>query len=47
VHGAIGLVGIIVCAVLIWHKSGSQPDYDSPSVVAASIKTQVQQRFSD
>jgi hypothetical protein len=47
VLGAIGLVGIIVFAVLIGHTSSSQPDYNSPSVVAASIKTQVQQRLSD
>jgi hypothetical protein len=45
--GAIGLIGIIVCTVLIMHPSSSQPNYNNPSVVAASIKTQVQQRLSD
>jgi hypothetical protein len=47
VVGAMGLIGIIVCTVLIVHTSGSQPNYNNPSVVAASIKTQVQQRLSD
>jgi hypothetical protein len=47
VLGAIGLVGIIVCTVLIVHTSSSQPNYNNPSVVAASIKTLVQQRLSD
>jgi len=45
--GAIGLIGIIVCTMLIMHPSSSQPNYNNPSVVAASIKTQVQQRLSD
>ena len=45
--GAIGLIGIIVCTALIVHPSGSQPNYNNPSVVAASIKAVVQQRLSD
>jgi len=45
--GAIGLIGIIVCTMLIMHPSSSQPNYNNPSVVAASIKTQVQHRLSD
>jgi len=36
-----------VCTLLIVHTSPSQPNYNNPSVVAASIKTQVQQRLSD
>ena len=47
VLGAIGLIGIIVCTMLLTHTSSSQPNYNNPSVVAASIKTQVQQRLSD
>jgi hypothetical protein len=47
VLGAVGLAGIIVCTVLLVHPSSSQPDYNNPLVVAASIKTQVQQRLSD
>jgi hypothetical protein len=45
--GAIGLIGIIVCTVLLMHTSSPQPNYNNPSVVAASIKTQVQQRLSN
>jgi len=47
VVGAIGLIGIIVCTVLIMHTSSSQPNYNNPSVVAASLKALVQQRLSD
>jgi len=47
VLGAIGIIGIIVCTALVLNRSGPQPNYDNPSVVAASIKTQVQQRLSD
>jgi len=47
VVGAIGLIGIIVCTVLILHTSISQPNYNNPSVVAASLKALVQQRLSD
>ena len=47
VVGAIGLIGIIVCTVLIMHTSSSRPNYNNPSVVAASLKALVQQRLSD
>jgi hypothetical protein len=47
VVGAIGLIGIIVCTVLIMHTSSWQPDYNNPPVVAASLKALVQQRLSD
>jgi hypothetical protein len=47
VLGVAGLTGIIVCTALLGHTSGPSPDYNNPSVVAASIKTQVQQRLSD
>ncbi len=47
VVGAIGLIGIIVCTVLIMRTSSSQPNYNHPSVVAASLKALVQQRLSD
>jgi hypothetical protein len=36
---------ILVVLVIIAHMSG--PNYDNPSVVAASIKTETQQRLSD
>jgi hypothetical protein len=45
--GAIGVVGIIVCLALLGYASGSQPNYNNPSVVAASIKALTQQRLSD
>lgn len=45
--GAIGLIGIIVCTLLIVHTSNPQPNYNNPSVVAASLKTVIQQRLSD
>jgi len=45
--GAIGLIGIILCTALLMHTSTSQANFNDPSVVAASIKTQVQQRLSD
>ena len=45
--GAIGLIGSIVCTVLILHTSNPQPNYNNPSVVAASLKTVIQQRLSD
>jgi hypothetical protein len=47
VVGAIGLIGIVVCTLLIVHTSSSRPNYNNPSVVAASLKTLVQQRLSD
>jgi hypothetical protein len=47
VLGAAGLTGVIVCTALLAHTSGPSPDYNNPSVVAASIKTQLQQRLSD
>jgi hypothetical protein len=45
--GAIGLIGIIVCTVLIAHTPSSHPNYDNPLAVAASLKTVIQQRLSD
>lgn len=45
--GAIGLIGIVVCTALLARTSNPQPNYNNPSAVAASIKTQVQHRLSD
>jgi hypothetical protein len=45
--GAIGLIGIAVCTVLLAHTSNPQPNYNNPSVVAASLKTAIQHRLSD
>jgi hypothetical protein len=38
-------LGIVLLAVII--TQASSPNFNDPSVVAASIKTQVQQRLSD
>jgi Interferon-induced transmembrane protein len=43
--GVLDVLGIIVAIVIIAHTSGS--NFNNPSTVAASIKTQVQQRLSD
>lgn len=40
-------IGIIALVVIVMNPSGSQSNYNNPSVVAASIKAQVQQRLSD
>jgi hypothetical protein len=39
--------GLILLIVLVTNGFGSQQDYNNPSAVAASIKTQLQQRLSD
>jgi hypothetical protein len=42
----LDVLGLILSVVLITQIS-SQPNFDNPSAVAASIKTQIQQRISD
>jgi hypothetical protein len=43
--GVLDVLGIILAIVILTHTSIS--NYNNPSAVAASIKTQVQQRLSD
>ena len=45
VSGVFDVLGIILVIVLFTHKPSS--NFNNPSVVAASIKTVLQQRFSD
>jgi hypothetical protein len=40
-------IGLILFVVLITQTSSSQSNFSNPSVVAASIKTQIQQRISN
>ena len=43
----LDVIGLILFVVLITHASSSQSNFNNPSVVAASIKTQIQQRISN
>jgi hypothetical protein len=40
-------IGLLLCIVIILQTFGPHPDYSKPSVVAASIKSQLQQRLGD
>jgi hypothetical protein len=43
----LDVIGLILFVVLITHASSPQSNFNNPSVVAASIKTQIQQRISN
>jgi Interferon-induced transmembrane protein len=43
----LDVIGLIVSIMLIAQMFGSHPNFNNPSAVATSIKTQLQQRLSD
>jgi Interferon-induced transmembrane protein len=43
----LDVIGLVLFVVLITQTSNSQPNFSNPSVVAASIRTQIQQRISN
>ncbi len=43
----LDVIGLILVVALITQASSSQSNFNNPSVVAASIKTQIQQRLSN